>query len=90
MESRNIKYNTTLTDLYSGLSYERNYKSVAEAPLSVYNESVKSSFASYNGAAIVTLSREAGENDDLITNYQDSDGTVHSILALNKKREGYA
>lgn len=87
LESRNIKYNTTLTDLYSGLSYERNYKSVAEAPLSVYSESVKSSFASYNGAAIVTLSREAGENDDLITNYQDSDGTVHSILALNKNEK---
>lgn len=87
LESRNIKYNTTLTDLYSGLSYERNYKSVAEAPLSVYSESVKSSFASYNGAAIVTLSREAGENDDLITNYADSDGTVHSILALSKNEK---
>lgn len=87
LDSRNFKYNPSLIDAYNGVKLERNYKSVAEASLSVYTNAVKDSFASYNGAAIVTLSREAGENDDLITNYSDSDGTTHSILALNKNEK---
>ena len=51
-------------------------------PVSTYN-SLTNTFASYNEAAIVVLSRESGENDDLQVNYSDN-GTTQSMLAITK------
>ena len=88
LSERGFTYNPKLIEAYNNATLpERNYKSINEAPVSIYTSDVKDSFKSYNGAAIVIISREAGENDDLTTSYQDSDGTTHSILALNKNEK---
>ena len=60
-----LSINSTLWDFYKsgeGSSYTRtNRYKMNEVPWSVYTESVKKSFASYDDAAIIVLSRRAGE-----------------------------
>lgn len=57
---------------------------INEVPVSVYTDEVKSSFAAYNDAAIVMLSRVAGEGADL--EYQEyTDGT--NVLALSPEEQ---
>lgn len=86
LDSRDFSYNKALIAAYKELKLERNFKTIAEAPVSIYTNSVKDTFSAYN-TAIVTISREAGENDDLTLNYADSDRTTHTILALNKNEK---
>lgn len=58
--------NETLWDFYAGQSgYSRTTSDVAEVPLSDYTDAVKASYADYNDAAIVVISRTGGEGDDL-------------------------
>ena len=62
----------------------RNSYTVNEVPVDVYTADVKSSFAAYNGAAIVTISRIAGEGADLaIDGFVD--GTNILELTENEK-----
>lgn len=58
----------------------RDTYTIAEVPVDVYTDDVKASFAEYNDAAIVTISRIAGEGADLATD-GFTDGT--NILELN-------
>ncbi len=53
---------------------------VGESPVEVYTDEVKASFANYSDAAIVILSREGAESNDLYRN--DEEGI--SELALHK------
>ena len=78
-EDAGYTINTKLWDFYMGNhdSYKRKNKSwspfanssgeylVNECPASEYTAEVKSSFASYNDAAIFVLSRSGGESNDL-------------------------
>lgn len=60
-----LKVNTTLWNFYKsgpGKDYERTARFVInEVPWSKYTDDVKNSFASYGDAAIIVLSRKAGE-----------------------------
>ena len=82
LESRGFEINGSVYDALAGIDLNRKNTTVAEAPVSTYN-SLTNTFASYNEAAIVVLSRESGENDDLQVNYNDN-GTTQSMLALTK------
>ena len=62
----------------------RNTYTIHEVPLSVYTSEVKSSFASYNDAAIITISRVAGEGADLaIDGFKDG----QNILELTTEEK---
>lgn len=80
--SRGFVINEAVYDALAAVNGERKNTSVVEAPVSTY-DSLNGTFASYNEAAIVVLSREAGENDDLQVNYNDN-GNMQSMLALTK------
>ena len=82
LTSRGFVINESVYSALEGISGNRKNTTVAEAPVSTY-DSLKSTFSSYNEAAIVVLSRESGENDDLQVNYSDN-GTTQSMLALTK------
>lgn len=82
LESRGFVINGSVYDALAGIDLNRKNTTVAEAPVSTYN-SLTNTFASYNEAAIVVLSRESGENDDLQVNYSDN-GTRQSMLAITK------
>ena len=82
LTSRGFVINESVYSALEGISGNRKNTAVAEAPVSTY-DSLKSTFSSYNEAAIVVLSRESGENDDLQVNYSDN-GTTQSMLALTK------
>ena len=82
LESRGFAINSGVYDALSKISLNRKNTVVAEAPVSTYG-SLTNTFANYNEAAIVVLSRESGENDDLQVNYNDG-GTTQSMLALTK------
>lgn len=82
LESRGFVINGSVYNALAGIDLNRKNTTVAEAPVSTYN-SLTNTFASYNEAAIVVLSRESGENDDLQVNYNDN-GTTQSMLALTK------
>ena len=82
LTSRGFEINETVYDALAAVKGERKNTSVVEAPVSTY-DSLKGTFASYNEAAIVVLSRESGENDDLQVNYSDN-GNTQSMLALTK------
>lgn len=61
----------------------RNDYSINEVPMSVYTSDVKSSLAEYNDAAIVTISRVAGEGADLaIDGFADGE---QNILELTEE-----
>lgn len=91
LEGAGFSVNPTLWDFYAtggGSSYtrspekgsnmaDRSLYHINEVPASAYTDAVKSSFASYNDAAIVTISRVAGECMDL-----PSDGFVDGTNAL--------
>ena len=85
LESRGFVINQKVYDMLEGTEGNRKNTSVVEVPVAAY-DSVKDSFADYNEAAIIVLSREAGENDDLLVNYDD-EGTVQSMLALTKNEK---
>jgi beta-glucosidase len=97
LESRGLTVNPTLWDFYStgaGSSYtrtpakgmsgisERSDYNVNEVPVSVYTDAVKSSYTSYNDAAIVVISRLSGELFDL-----PMDGFVDGTNALELTAE---
>lgn len=56
---------------------------VGESPLSIYTDDVKASFADYSEVALVILSREAGESNDMFTN--DSEGISGLALHQNER-----
>lgn len=90
-ESIGYTVNPTLWDFYQGNheQYSRVIPSnlpgvdhayfVNECPVSAYTDSVRESYADYNDAAIVILSRSGGEGLDLITASTAPDG---NYLAL--------
>ena len=79
LEKSGLSVNPTLWDFYlsgEGAGYRRSagagesavlagHASIAEVPVEVYTEDVKSSIAEYGDAAIITLSRVGGEGYDL-------------------------
>ena len=84
-ESRDFQVNPTLWNFYStgaGSTYKRTSPegactewrqwSINEVPWSVYTDSVKSSFASYDDVAFIIISRTGGEYSDLHYNYSGS------------------
>ena len=82
LSERGFTYNQTLVDAYNAdTSPKRNgvSRTIGESPVSVYTEAVKNSFAGTD-VAIVMLSREGGESNDLYK--QTSEGI--SQLALDK------
>ncbi len=56
---------------------------IGESPKSVYTQTVLDSFGEYSDAAIVMLSREAGESNDLYT--KDKDGISQLALHQDEK-----
>lgn len=48
-------------------------KLTGETPMAKYTDTEKNSFASYNDAAVIVISRAGGEGADLKTNYTQSD-----------------
>ena len=58
-------------------------RTVGESPVSVYTDAVKATFADYSDAAIVILSREGAESNDLYTN--DAEGISELALHQNEK-----
>lgn len=71
-----LEVNPTLADFYengAAKDYKRSTKSffqtgeygINEAPWSIYTDDVKNSFASYGDAAIMVITREGGEDNDL-------------------------
>ena len=84
LTEKGFTYNQTLVDAYNNDSSPKRSGSgriIGESPVSVYTDAVKSSFAG-SDVAIVMLSREGGESNDLYRPDQDSEGI--SQLALHK------
>jgi len=83
LEERGFTYNQTLIDAYNNdKSPKRSGSSreIGESPISVYTSAVTDSFQ--KGVAIVMISREGGESNDLYRPDQDKEGI--SQLALHK------
>lgn len=75
--------NQTLVQAYEGDESEKRDSTariVGESPKEIYTDQVKNSFEKYGDAAIVMLSREGAESNDLYTH--DAEGI--SELALHK------
>ncbi len=71
-ENYEISVNPTVWDLYSngeGSAYRRAARSgsytVGEAPVSIFTDSIKSTFSAYSDAAIVVIGRTGMEGSDL-------------------------
>ncbi len=82
LSERGFQYNQVLVDAYNGdKSPKRDgvSRTIGESPVSVYNDSVKASFANTE-VAIVMLSREGGESNDLYREMPDGS----SELAIDK------
>jgi beta-glucosidase len=92
LEAKGFTVNPTLWDFYAtgaGSEYvrtpsgsttmtDRSAYNVNEVPLSVYTDEVKSSYATYNDAAIVMISRISGECMDLEMNdYLDGNNVLN-------------
>ena len=84
-EDYDIDVNDEVWNLYSkgeGSSYRRNAQmnnyTVGEAPVSIFNDTIKSSFASYNDAAIVVIGRTGMEGGDLARTTTE-DASKHSL-----------
>lgn len=78
-----FEVNHVLLDAYeadSSPKRDATGRVIGESPVSVYTDAVKDSFEKYGDAAIVMLSREGAESNDLYTH--DSEGI--SQLALHK------
>lgn len=77
LENEELKVNNTLWSFYKngdGSGYKpTDYEKPNEVPWSKYNSAVTNSFSQYNDAAIVFLSRRAGEFKDVNT---ETAGTV--------------
>ena len=97
LESRGLTVNPTLWDFYAtgaGKDYvrtpskgmsginSRDLYHVNEVPVSVYTSAVTDSYASYNDAAIVVISRLSGELYDM-----PADGFVDGVNALELTQE---
>lgn len=77
-----IRYPGKLANQTEGAT--RDQYTVNEVPVSVYTDEVKSSYASYNDAAIVVISRIAGEGADLeIGDY--TNGTNYLALCQDER-----
>ena len=85
LTSRGFDINGSVYDVLAKTDGNRKNTSVVEMPVSAY-DSLKNTFSDYNEAAIVVLSRESGENDDLQVNYSDN-GATQSMLALTKNEK---
>ena len=74
--------------LAQGVSKDPYVWKLNEVPISEYNDNVKSSYSSYNDAAIVVISRTGCENGDLPQDMSSSDSRETrgetSILELNQ------
>ena len=68
LEADGLEVNPTLWDFYltgaTGINVRSDYH-VNEVPMDVYTDAVKDSFASYGDAAIITITRLAGEMYDV-------------------------
>lgn len=77
LEDAGLNVNNTLWNFYKtgdGSGYKpTDYEKPNEVPWSKYNSSVKNSFANYGDAAIIFLSRRAGEFKDVLT---ENAGTI--------------
>ena len=62
-ESKGFEYNKAVWNLYEGGS-DPSVNAINEADVSIYTDSVKSTFDSYNDVAIVTFVRVGTENSD--------------------------
>ena len=68
----------------------KNYQTTGncEAPVSIYTDEVIASLADYNDAAIVVLSREAGEGSDMpVSEVDETSGETISSLALHQNEK---
>lgn len=83
LEEEGFTWNTTIIDAYKADRSPKRSGSgrvIGESPISVYTDEVRSSFQA--SPAIVMLSREGGESNDLYRPDQDSEGI--SQLALHQ------
>ncbi|MBR1813972.1 MAG: glycoside hydrolase family 3 C-terminal domain-containing protein [Lachnospiraceae bacterium] len=96
LEELNVAVNPTLWDFYrtgaaasyggeKRLNAANNIQTyyINEAPWSVYDSTIRSSFAEYGGAAIVVITRDDTEGADL--NVYGSDGKDGNYLALSQE-----
>ncbi|MCD8040353.1 MAG: glycoside hydrolase family 3 C-terminal domain-containing protein [Clostridia bacterium] len=77
-------YNSSTYSSY-GRSYSTSGYKVNEAPYSIYTDDVKSSYYTYNDAAIVVISRDSGEGSDSTT--YGSDGLDGSYLSITETEQ---
>lgn len=87
LEEKGFTYNQTLIDAYNAdKSPKRSGSSriIGESPISVYTSKVTDSFQ--KGVAIVMLSREAGESNDMYTGREAASNGV-SELALDQNEK---
>ncbi len=93
LKEKGFTYNETLVEAYNSdttPSRSGSNRTIGESPASVYTADVKASFK--NGSvAIVMLSREAGESNDMYTGLASDmvrpDGAVGSELALDQNEK---
>ena len=84
LTEKGFTYNQTLVEAYQNDTSPKrsgSARTIGESPVSVYTSAVQSSFSG-SDVAIVMLSREGGESNDLYLPHQDSEGI--SQLALHK------
>lgn len=88
MEEAGFQINPTLMNAYKASSIKRGYpnnassgNNIGEAPLSLYTDTVKSSFSDYNDVAFILISREYGEGHDAMMN----DNENMSELAMHQE-----
>ncbi len=95
LDEKGFTYNQTLVDAYKGDKSAKRSGSgrvIGESPVSVYTGTVKESFVQNGKVAIVMLSREAGESNDMYTGLDsdmvrpESAGAV-SELALDQNEK---
>ena len=84
-ENNGFQVNSTLYSAYQSSELTRTVDNPGEVPSSFYTDSIKNSWQNaYHDAAVVILSRYAGEGNDLKIHAVDDDGKEISSLALYK------
>lgn len=97
-EEEGYEVNSTLWNFYMGnhetysrsnpsIFAEQNNFEINECPVSEYSDEVKNSFASYNDAAIVVISRSGGEGDDLTRALDESEGGGTYLQLTNDEKD---
>lgn len=79
LDEAGFSVNPTLWSAYENSEVKRHYdgvdpasEDIGEVPLSFYTSEIKSSFASYNDAALIVITRESGEGADMWMNDHDN------------------